>query len=90
MRGGIWYFAEPMSVYRLRTPGSWQSRTNEDFKYYLSHRRRIKTVHRLMDKETGYRFHEFFIRQRVRGIVQTARLGTRIVFKKIKAKKKAL
>lgn len=59
-KGRIYYFDEPMSVYRYRSDGSFTQKVTNDPEYYSKYIRKIIGKYNLIDKCLKYQFHEVY------------------------------
>lgn len=57
LRGGIYYLAKDMSVYRMAVENSWCQRMTKNPDASLNHQYRMMTMLQLLDDDTNGRFH---------------------------------
>ena len=86
LKGGIYFIAKPMSVYRIMTPDSWTNRLRLQADKKIKHKKKMRTTIKMMDRETNYEFHFYFIKELIDNYVRTVLLHIKSGFQRIKKK----
>lgn len=72
MRGGIYFLADVMSVYRFLTPNSFTLTLRKDYARKIRHKKKMRKALRLMDKETDRKFHGIIMKFLIKNYIVTA------------------
>lgn len=55
-RGGIYYIAQDMAVYRLSADNSWSQMMSKDISKFIQHKFKVLAMLQLLDKDTDYEY----------------------------------
>lgn len=55
-RGGIYYIAQDMAVYRLSADNSWSQMMSKDISKFIQHKYKVLAMLQLLDKDTDYEY----------------------------------
>ena len=56
LKGGIFYFGDVMSVYRVQVPGSWTACMSKDYKRKIALNKKILKMLLQLNKDTGHKY----------------------------------
>ena len=80
IRGGIYYISKPMSIYRSMTPTSWTRQMRKNSKLKIAHKRKVRSVLKLLNRETEYKYDLYLKWQIVKNVIITALLQAKSIF----------